>query len=437
MLRLPGSIVILLLVLVLGACVRTPPPRPNVVLISLDTAAALHMGVYGYRRDTTPFLNSLAPDSVVFENARSQSQHTTSSHYSMFTGLYPQNHKVFARYDSDRYVRGAPLATTIKTLTEQLRAAGYSTHFIGETHDNELDLHSGLERGFDSLTQANLSGTSLSEATEAMKAKLATLTDKPFFVFIHSYVAHVPYCAGTEFAKLFDPSLTQVNELTCDAVKQRASNKHHSSPVHFYEFKEAFEEQFHLDQNSDRVHYEALYDGGIRQADALVKTVYDELKDRHQLDNTIFIVTSDHGEAFNEHGQYAHVSAFREILNVPLIMKVPDQKPLRVSTEVLDIDITPTILDFLKLKPASPVDGRSLLPLLAGRARAPQGFRYAMTYDEGAIWDDDWKLVVQPSGKTLLFESKLDPFERRDVSAEHLDITKQMKLSFEGARSSR
>lgn len=402
-------------------------PQPNVILISLDTLRADRLGSYGYERQTSPTLDSLAADGARFTQAMSQSPWTTPSHMSLFTSLYPTAHRVnqawgfLTRSMQPGRVRRRALAIDIITLPEVLRAHGYRT--LALTGGATMTGVFGFAQGFDVYRE---SSAKLNRNVSAMLSEwLNTFGGKPFFLFFHTFEVHAPYTHLTYAAPLL--SETQRAEIRA--------------------LVGSFDRQDWVNLDRDFVAYlraqglfrrevtEALYDGGIRAADDFLETFFRTLRQRKLFDNTLIIVFSDHGEEFGEHHPSriygAHGTAMYDtMLRVPLLLRFPGRIPpgTVVTQQVELIDVAPTVLDLLGIGTPGAMQGTSLRALIDGATterknwamseatsrgaelkalRTPE-FKYIMVGDAP---DDDRSGVPHRIKRELLFDLRSDPGE--------------------------
>ncbi len=320
----------------LAACspAATPPPaRPSVILVSIDTLRADHLGLYGYARDTSPFLDRFAQTSSVFEHAYSPCPWTLVAHMTMLTGLYPPQHGVT---EADR-----ALADEIPLLAERLHAAGYQT--VGLYHPVWVNARHGFERGFDVFR----SHGEADEAEQHLGEELAKLDPaRPFFLFLHLFDVHQGpiragqhsiYPAPEPFQEFFQPGATQ------------------RLPLVSWELDPKNAEQ--------REAMTALYDGGIRHLDSRLEQWFADFERRGMLANTLTIVTSDHGENLLERGRLTgHGRLWNEGIQVPLIVRPPRAEGAgrRVSENVHLGDIVPTVLETVGLPVDPRLPGKSL-----------------------------------------------------------------------------
>jgi len=324
--------------------------HPNVIIVSLDTLRADHLGVYGYSRPTSPNIDALAKDSALFENAYATSPWTLPSHVSMLSGLNCVRHRVY--YENDRIDPKTPWLSTI------LRNHGYACAAL--TGGGYVSSFYGFSRGFGSYSMSQNEIGSEVNADEAAKQSLDWLeanADRPFFLFVHTYQMHIPYGPREPYKKMFlDP----------DAA------------LFIWDWKGATHIYEPLSESVKR-NIVGLYDGCIRLTDeALIKALIDRLKSLGIYDRTLLIVTSDHGEEFFDHGGWTHTrTVYDEVIKVPLVIHFPGGRYAgrRLNPLVRLVDIVPTVLEELGIGfEADSIDGRSLQPILDGRETADRHF---------------------------------------------------------------
>ncbi|TFH24075.1 MAG: hypothetical protein E4H03_04560 [Myxococcales bacterium] len=311
-------------------------PDCNVLLISMDTLRADHVGAYGYERPTTPTIDALAARGVVFENAISQSSWTRPAHMSMFTGLYPAEHGFIALVNRGR------LADDVPTLASTLGDHGYTTAaFTGGVNVSPAF---GFDRGFD-LYRTN--GRLYRNSMEELGWWLEQNRDEKLFVFFHGYDPHTPYHS--------DPIAREAMGLTGAPPGKgfrRACEKGKPGP--------------RLRRYVDE------YDAAIRRGDRYVEKLLARMDELGLLEHTLIVFTSDHGEEFLEHGRCFHLSSlYREVLHVPLIIAGAGiDEPRRIAELVpASVGIGPTILQLVGIADHQ-LPGPSLAPAVRG---APLG----------------------------------------------------------------
>ena len=303
--------------------------KRGVILISIDTLRRDHVGTYGYSRPTTPTLDALGKGGLVADDAVSVSSWTLPSHLSMLTSVLPGTHG--GTDMKQAFNRSVP------TVAELLKAQGVATHAV--TSHLYVSQTYGLDAGFDSM---NFRQDRLAEnvANHAMDL-VDRFGDRPFLIFLHFYDPHWHYAPPPEVLKIFETSYTgKITGNLNDFQKLRADQV----------------------RPADLEHLLALYDGEIRYTDNEIGRVIAHLKERDVLRNTLMVVTSDHGEEFLEHGSWEHQKTlYEEVIRVPLMVSGPGVAPRHEAQPVSLLDIAPTILDFLSVKPSPGMKGVSLL----------------------------------------------------------------------------
>jgi arylsulfatase A-like enzyme len=414
-----------------------PRPMPNVVLLCLDTVRADHLSVYGYGRDTTPNLRAFARGATLYTQAFSASDYTLPSHASIFTGTYASRHG--ARFWSG-YGYDMPLSPHARPLAEILLEGGFSTAGIVANY-GFLSHRYGMDRGFDyyderppvlmfvdfpiyclreGLVQIIDWLHGLSEldrdyrrAEDINTSVLPLLnerpfTSRPFFLFCNYMDAHTPYLPPGSFARLF-----------ADAGSASAGAHEHGSATHQrVDARQASEAEKRRDLIS-------RYDGAIAYLDSQLGNVFAELRNRRLYDNSLIIVTSDHGEAFGERGHWGHPwSVYQDQIHVPLIVKYPGQTRGVVFDEAVSgVDVLPAVLDVLGQQPLPGLEGQSLLRLSKGVSVLAEHFtdRQSGFRSRGdneiarAIMAGHVKLVLLPNGRREVFDLSADPNEEHNL----------------------
>ncbi len=310
------------LVLISTAWPQPRSAKPDVILITIDTLRADHVGCYGDKQAQTPALDRLCAAGLRFDHAYTPVPVTNSSHASIFTGLYPGSHGV-----TDF---GMPLARTHVTMAELFHRHGYQTAaFIGAVILDSRALAPGFDRGFDTYdnfpehTAADSRWGRLERRGEDVVRRagtwLAANRSKPRFIWVHLYDPHDPYQPPEPYATRY---------------------KGH------------------------------LYDGEIAYADHALGQLLTLLDQQGRYNNSLIIVMGDHGEGLGEHGEDTHgIFLYDSTTRVPLIMKMPSASNQAgtgrpVSPVVLTIDVLPTLVDYLGLPTPAKFDGDSFRPLL-------------------------------------------------------------------------
>ncbi len=361
------------LVLGLVACGKAES-RLSVILISIDTLRADHLGLYGYSRQTSPFLDRWSHECLVFERAFSPYAWTLPAHMSMLTGLFPAQHGI----EKEELA----LASGIPLVGERLRAAGYRT--VGLYFQSYVHERYGFGRGFDVFRRHE----DVEEAGEHLREELARLDPRqPFFLFVHLFDVHAGPFPLAGRAVYQSPPPYQDLFLPDAAARLPA--------ISYPEFQE-------LELSDEEIEaVVALYDGGIRHVDAELEEWFGMLEREGWLDDALVTVTSDHGESLAQHGRKAgrHGGFYNEGLHVPLILRTPAAVGRRVRQPVHLVDIVPTILEVAGLPGDPLLPGHSLLSELPnGRvltgSRSPGEYvlrwpRKILRTGEGRCWGVD------------------------------------------------
>jgi len=387
----------ILLALSIGCGADLPPgdPEPfNVVLISIDTLAADHLGLYGYPRETSPNLDRYAENAIVFENAYSTAPKTPESHMSMFTSLYPSVHGVFTIDDPTRL---RALGDSVRTLPEILAQNGYAT--VGFHAGGYLDAQFGFGRGFGAYRKG--------EQRRAEEWLWRNAAKGRFFLFFHTYRVHDPYTPKPPFDRRFDPDYAGPIVHDLSTLEQMVDS------TRWADYSAAFWKAVDKSDPREVAHVVALYDAAIAEMDAELVGLLNAI-DRHA-PRTIVIILSDHGEEFGEHAMFTHSQLYGETLHVPLIIRHPDRKRgERIADRVSLIDLAPTVLDLLSIPPDEQFQGRSLLDPEHRVGSARSVFSEFPLGNRAALVDRDLKLMLT-GAREELYDLRRDPAEQRDL----------------------
>jgi len=364
-------------------------PSYNILLITLDTTRADHLGSYGYKPAKTPNLDRLAQEGIRFARVYCPAPLTLPSHASIMTGLYPVTHGVRNN--------GHDLPSGIRTLAEILKGQGYSTTAFVSSFS--VDSRFGLDRGFDAYDDTFRSESPFKTQNAERRAEetfagfsrwLENNGKNRFFGWVHYYDPHLPY----------DPP----------------------SP---------YKEEFDGDP----------YDGEIAYMDQYVGAVLERLKEKGILERTIVVIAGDHGEGLGDKVETGHgIFLYEETLRVPLILYNSAVFPRSqvIESQVRLIDIVPTILEIIGLKnEAAGMTGQSLVPWLRGKSRKDLDSLVETFYPrENFGWSElvglvsgRWKYIQSP--RPELYDVKNDPGEREDLSASSAGKAGELKKMLE------
>ncbi len=384
--------------------------RPNVILISIDTLRADRLGAYGNPRPTSPAIDALARESILFERAYSHSPKTASSHMSLFTSLYPSAHGVVNWEEN-----GERLSPDIPTLPGILSQAGYRT--AANTAGGNVAAELGFAEGFDTYSSQGTRGESLALAPLVLAelVKSSRSARKPFFLFLHSYDVHDPYTPPAAFAKLFvDPRYD--GGILGDSEQLRAT----APGAGFAAVHGKYWASVDRKSPADRRHVSDLYDAEIREMDTALGVFFARFRELDLTANTVLVLLSDHGEEFLEHHGFNHNTVYQEVLHVPLILRLPGAGlgGTRVGARVRLIDVMPTLLAFAGLPSPPHAQGESLVPLYAGAGPRRDRFAFGEWRNGGqrALQTESWK-YVQRGGRDEFYDLVADPGEQKNLAA--------------------
>lgn len=369
---------------------RAPSPTAgkNVLLVSLDTLRADRMSAYGAKRPTTPRMAALAAKGARFGSARAPASSTPPSHMTMLTGASPCTHGVWGVHVEDQPPEN------LESLAQILGREGYSTRAV--TENAFVGAPWGFARGFDSFLE--FKGTPRSDGRiaaptglgpqtfAAARRALRSVADRRFFLFVHTYQVHAPREPAEPYASLYPA--TESPGLTTE--QQPAA---------------------HNPADHDLRRYDQL----VRQLDDLVGGLLDELDALGLREETLVVLTSDHGEAFFEHDVSGHgFWVWEEVLRIPLILAGPGVPPGVRPDEVVGLqDLVPTILDLVGQPSPAGLDGRSLRRLLNGDT-LPERFHYAETAPGGVRALSSKRFKIHRRGarvRDIAFDLAKDPRE--------------------------
>jgi len=407
-----------------------PEGAPNILFVLVDTLRADHLSCYGYQRNTSPVMDSIAEQGLLFENCISSAPHTKPSTASILTSLHPPTHRV-ERFTSS-------LDTKATTLPEALHAHGWRTslmsantflsptygfgegverfrgsvvnpafqllgsaafHRLRRTFVHELhtwrapwDFFRALVN-FPFLPQGNpyQHGMSASQIDGEFFDWLETLeAEEPWFAYLQYMEPHAPYQPAPEHRIFGNPPADSMDGVWFPSKSETMFLPFAPGP--------AASEQ----ERTDMI---ANYDSCIHEVDAALGKLFQRLEERGDLENTLVVITSDHGEEFFEHGAWGHGhSLHRELIHVPLILRWPAKfKPERIQAQVRSIDIFPTILALCGIAPPGSAQGLPL-PLLAN-SESREGF-------SEVLWGGHWARSLRSDLGTLIHAS----FEGQEVA---------------------
>jgi arylsulfatase A-like enzyme len=409
------------------------PAGPNVVLVLLDALRADHVSAYGYRRETTPVIDGLAREGVLFRNAHSHGNRTIIAVPSIFTSLYPSFHGAIGRGEIVK-----PLAEERTTIAEIFRDEGYAT--VGLMTNEYLKRGFGLEQGFDRIdpfyAERYLLGlykllrhlhvverpgyavalhANAAEVTDRALHRLRRLDQRPFLLYAHFMDTHHPYAPPPPYDSMFGRVEGAPGPAELFAKTRRALSPSGGETLSRGEVEQL----------------ENYYDGSIRFADDQIGRLLREAARVSGERELVVVITSDHGDEFFEHGLFYHNNLlYEDLIHVPLVFWSSKRfaRGLEVRGLARHVDILPTLSALIGAGPPPGVAGRSLLPVLEGEPDTADVESFAEGDFCASLSHGGWKMMmVDSTGAFHLYDVSRDPDEREDLSAAAPDVYERMK----------
>lgn len=369
----------LFLSLLLFASCSSKDTRPNVLLVIIDTVNAKHLGCYGYERNTSPFIDSLASSGIRYVNCQAQAPWTLPATATILTGLTERSHGC-SRYGGVSH----GLDPEVPTLASILSFSGYTTATF--VNNGYLGPDFGLDRGYGSYWMGTDSVDYAHVTIDSAMHFLDTLnTGRPFYLKLHLFDPHLPYDPPAPFDTLFKSTGTAGYTVWPSS-------------------QELWNHQVVID------HMRAMYDSELRWTDSQLERLFQHLRDKGLVENTLIVLIADHGEEFMEHGDWGHAhNLYQQALHVPLIITGPG-----LGTGVVEnrnagqFDVLPTILDYLGIPAPEHTEGISLLGEIPDNRIIPSS---------GVIADTASASVLSGSIKVLWFVEP-DSAETYDLASD-------------------
>jgi arylsulfatase A-like enzyme len=396
-----------------AGCAAPPSGPPDLVLITIDTLRADRLGCYGYFRDTSPELDRLARNSILFERCLTPIATTFPAHLSLFTSTYPGEHGSLGNV-GDGGFRFEP-APGFLSFAQVLQRAGYRT--AGIVSAIPVMKYSGLAAGFDFFSGPSREQRTAEQTNAVVLDWLQQHHDAPYFLWVHYFDPHSPYGPPGEYASRFGEDRNLREFLDARQVSRNPDRRYPDSA------------------DLSIAQANSLYDGEIAYLDRQIGRLLDALRAHGEAwRNTVVVVVGDHGEGLGQHDEMTHGGWWGEQLHVPLLMRIPGQRGRRVEHLISVADVLPTLLGMVELpgedeflQQASGVDR------LAGGSAEFVFSQEAKSGHRGggeprqALTGDEWKLVHDPDGTDQLFRLTEDPYELRSVHAEHADVVAALR----------
>ncbi len=391
--------------------------QANVVICVIDAARADHLGCYGYPRNTTPSIDRLGGESLVFTQHFCQFPHTRPSTASLFTGQHSDTHLAIG----DRELpEGTP------TLAEVLAREGFRTVLFSSNPNASPGMGIGLDfqeiydqSDVDPLVGGWKKLTSPEPLLRLFGNWLAENRRRRFFAYLHFDPPHQPYIQPQWLTALFEgqqppPFRTGRYEFPVGDEAVLAEHEHPPLPE-----------------------WINIYDAHLRYADYAVGQLEQELRDAGVLEDTLFIVTADHGEAFGEHGYVWHGhGVYDELTHIPLLVRLPGETNggQRVTALTQTIDLLPTICELLEAPCPETVQGRSLVPLMAGLTDHVNDYAFCRSEGEPPSYlvrNLRWAMILYGNGEwRSLYDLEADPGQTTNVIDDFPDRAEEMLAAF-------
>ncbi|MFL6235277.1 MAG: sulfatase [Thermoanaerobaculia bacterium] len=378
------------------------PPRPrNVILILVDTLRADRLGAWGYARPTSPNLDAFARESIRFTNARSQASCTFPSANSILTSRWPT-----AFLGQPEQAMGIPAGTP--SLAEILRSRGFHTVAVSASavvrkSPSRFNPKGGFDRGFDVFQEDCV--WQPAECVNREAAAHLRRGEKPLFLYLHYIDPHGPY----------RPPPSWQHRFATGAPEKEWVRKGDPNPIGDWLYKGKPSPGL---TPGDLQYLKDLYDEEIAYFDSQFAALLRSLRDSGLLEESLVVLTSDHGEEFLEHGDVKHCrNVFDTTVHVPLLLRIPGVGARAVSRPAQNLDLVPTILDYLGADAkADRFDGRSLRGEIEEQ-ETPDALQYSLMGELRGVSDGRFKLIESLAGTAppALFDLRADPGETKNV----------------------
>lgn len=384
---------------------RTYEPAKNVVVLVIDTLRADKLRPFNAEtRVKTPVIDRFASEGVVFELAQSPENWTKPAVASILTGLHPLTHQ--------QKTGDAALPSSAELLSEHLKGEGFTTgSFIANGYVSD---RFGFDQGWDDYSNYIREGGSTEAKDVFDKAGnwIEAHKDERFFAYIQTIDPHVPYDPPGEYLQMYDPSeySGQIRPRMTGDLLEKA--KRNPPEVVF--------------DASDKRRLKALHDGEITKHDHFFGAFLERLAELGLADDTLVVVTSDHGEEFEDHGSWGHGhSVYQELLHVPLLFRLPNRLPAgaKVGNAVSTLDISATVTELLGVPGMAHNEGHTLVGLMLGEAPSQPTVAFSDFQDDRrVITTGRWKLILRGNLTSTMFDLVADPMEKKQLDASAFPI---------------
>ena len=375
---------------------------PKVIVLLIDVLRADHLSCYGYERETSPNIDRFAEEATLFTSAVAQSSFTKTSVASLFSGLYAFRHQVYSGGEQHDL-----FSNSIDTLAETLTHQGLLS--VAWVENPQLRAYLGFEQGFaeyhDQPGHADVIVDEFLDWVDVYGAH------NGFFAYLHVLDLHGPYTVPEPFDTRFGRHADTFDGMTWQSWRG---------------YKGRVTDGKLVPPEDDLKQLRALYDGAIAFVDDQVGRLFEGLRDAGIYDETMIVITADHGEGFMEHGFLAHTNTpYQELIHIPMLVKLPGGEGAgqRRDENVALVDLAPTIEDFVGVDLELERDGKSLLPVLRNEGPLERDYIYSELSNRMAVRKGKWKLFyLEPKRRNWLYDLSQDPGEQTNVRELHPDI---------------
>ncbi|MDH3484185.1 MAG: sulfatase [Myxococcales bacterium] len=385
--------------ILLPAKVEQPiEPAKNVIVLVIDTLRADKLRPFNpHTRVKTPTIDRLATEGVVFELAQAPENWTKPSVASILTGLHPQTHQ--------QKTGDAALPSSALLLSEHLKGEGFRTgSFIANGYVSD---RFGFDQGWDHYTNYIREGknTEAKNVFEEAGNWIEAHKDARFFAYVQTIDPHVPYDPPGEYLRMYDPSeySGQIKPRMTGDLLERAKRR---PPAVVFDAR-------------DKRRLAALHDGEITQHDHFLGLFIDRLVELGLWEDTLLVVTSDHGEEFDDHGSWGHGhSVYQELLHVPLMFRLPNRLPAgaQIPDAVSTLDVAASVTELVGVSPMPKNEGQTLVGLMRGSPPGRPTVAFSDFQDDRrVITSGRWKLILRGNLTSTMFDLVADPHEKNEL----------------------
>ncbi len=382
-------------------------PDFNVILIVIDTLRADHLPFYGYKFNTAPNLSKFSSEGILFKHFFSNSPSTKPSISSLFTSGYPSQHKCIQNEDV--------LNSKLITIAEILKKNNYYSIGVSDNFliSEKFNFNQGFHVWKNIIRNARSEFDGANKVNKIIFEEIEKVKEMPIFLYLHYVDPHEPYRVPIPFDKHFNTNYR--GKVTGDLRKGYTEKSNDHPSLNYFKTNSSELEQLKI-----------LYDNCIYYCDNQIGILFDKLKEKNMYENSIIIILSDHGEMFLEHGYLEHSNGlYSELINVPLIIRIPGLSNIVMDEYFQTIDVFPTILDILNIKTDNTFMGDSIFrktkkqnrPILSEHLRLNEiNPQISFIFDNYKIIENLYeKNVTDMKNKYELYDITRDNYEKFDI----------------------